>query len=239
MQMLVIFMAKKERVSTASNINSEISLIFYEMADILEMQNVKWKPQAYRMAAQTLESLYVPVSELYKKHGEEAIENLPGIGEGIRKKIVQYIKTKKIDEHEKLKKSLPHGLYEMMQIPGVGAKKASLFYNKLRIKSTYELAEAAKAHKLLGLPGFKERAESKILEGIKLMREEKGRMPWKEAEKIAKPILKEIQKLPEVKEVIIAGSFRRKKSAVMDLDFAVRTDKPEAVLKKVAKMGLQ
>jgi DNA polymerase (family 10) len=234
----IIYVNMKKGAESKKNIsiNSEISGIFYEMADILEMQNVKWKPQAYRMASQTLESLYISVSEIYKKEGEKGIENLPGIGEGIAKKIIQYIKEKKIDEHEKLRKSIPAGIYEMMQIPGVGAKKASLFYNKLGIKNIQQLKKAIEQHRLLGLPGFKERAESKILEGIELMKGEKGRMPWKEAEKIAKPILGEIQKLPEVKEAIIAGSFRRKKSTIMDLDFAVKTNKPEIVLKKFVKM---
>ena len=71
--------------------NIEIASIFYEMADILELQQVRWKPQAYRMAAQTLESLYVDVKTIYKKDGAKGIDNLPGIGSGLTKKIIQYI----------------------------------------------------------------------------------------------------------------------------------------------------
>lgn len=226
----------KKRADTEKNINSELAEIFYEMADILEMQNVRWKPQAYRMASQTLESLYLPVTKIYEKEGKEGIEALPGIGSGIARKIIQYIEEKKIDEHERLKKSIPAGLYEMMQIPGVGAKKASLFYNKLKIKNIDELGRAAEEHKLLGLPGFKERAESKILEGIEMMKGEQNRIPLKKAAKIAAIVLKELKKLPEVKEAAAAGSFRRKKPSVRDLDIVVLTAKPENALKKFVKM---
>jgi len=218
------------------NNNSEIARIFYEMADILEMQNVKWKPAAYRMAAQTLESLRKDVSEIYKSGGQDELEKLPGIGEGIAKKIVQYLTEGKVHEHERLKKTIPAGLYEMMKIPGIGAKRASLFYHKIGIKNIDELEKAVKQHKLLGLPGFKERAEEKVLEGIELLKGEKGRIPLKEAEKIIKPILESLKKLPEVKDAVAAGSFRRKKPSVRDIDIVVKTEKPELVLEKFVKM---
>lgn len=220
--------------------NNKIAAIFFEIADILQIKNVKWKPQAFIVAGQTLESLNEDVSEIYKKGGKDgkkALMELPGIGEALSEKIIQFLKTGKIDEHEKLKKTIPHGLYEMMQVPGVGAKKASLFYNKLGIKSIDELSRAAEEHKLQGLPGFKERAEQKIIEGVELFKSKKPRMPFKEAEKIVKPILKAIQKLAEVKEVIVAGSFRRKKSTIGDFDIVIRTSSPELVLKKAVKLS--
>ena len=216
--------------------NSKIAEIFYEMAEILELQNVKWKPQAYIIAAQTLEGLKKDVSEIYRTRGEKGIDEIPGIGEGLRKKIIQYIKEKKIDEYEKLKASVPHGLWEMMRVPGVGAKKASLFYNKLGIKDIDELYRAAEEHKLQGIPGFKERAEQKIIEGVNILRSQKGRIPLKKAEKIANSVLKELKKLPEIKEAIAAGSLRRKKSTIGDIDIVVRTNKPEKVLEKFVKL---
>ncbi len=230
-------MAKKEDGKKNININSEIARIFYEMADILEIQGVKWKPAAYRMAASTLESLYLGVADIYKREGEEGINNLPGIGEALTKKIIQYIKQKRIDEHERLKRSIPAGMYEMMKIPGVGAKRASLFYNKLGIKNIKQLEFAAREHRLLKLPGFKQRAEEKIIEGIALMHGEETRIPWKKAKPVADNVVRELEKLPEVDEAIAAGSFRRKKSTIHDLDIVVRTGKPEIVLKKFAKMS--
>lgn len=217
--------------------NLAIAEIFYEMADILEFQNIKWKPQAYRLAAQTLEGLRGDVYDIYSKGGEKALEELPGIGEGLATKIIQYILKEKIDEFEKLKKSLPSGLYEIMQVPGIGAKKANLFYNKLGIKNIKQLKKAAEQKKLIGLPGFKEKAEENILEGIELLEGRSERMSFRIAEKIANDILKEIRKLPEVDEAIAAGSLRRKKSSIGDIDLIVKTPKPEIVLKKFVKMS--
>src|SRR3989344_4671135 len=130
-------MVKKE-------VNSEIAEIFYNMADIFELKNVKWKPQAYRIAAQTLESLKEDVSEIYKEKGQRGLEDLPGIGEGISKKIIENIKTGKIQHYKQLKKSLPVGLYKMMSVPGIGPKKALVFYEKLKIRNIKQLETAAK-----------------------------------------------------------------------------------------------
>ncbi|MEM4271037.1 MAG: nucleotidyltransferase domain-containing protein, partial [Candidatus Pacearchaeota archaeon] len=222
--------------SSNKEINSKIAEIFYEMADILEIQNVKWKPQAYRIAAQTLESLGESVEDIYLLGGIKELEELPGIGEALAKKIIQYIENGKIEEHEKLKKSIPSGIYEMMKIPGIGGKKASLFYNELGIKNIKELEEAARKNKLQGLPGFKQKAEEKILEGIEIMKGKKGRIPLEEAEKIAKNIITELKKLKEVSEAVPAGSLRRKKSTIGDIDIVIKTEKPEQVLKKFVKM---
>ena len=225
----------QENKKTDNN-NSAIVDIFYEIADILEMQNVKWKPQAYRIAAQTLESLREDVSNIYRKEGEKGLEELPGIGEGLAEKIIQFLKKGKIQEYEKLKKTLPHGLYEMMKIPGVGAKHASLFYHKLEIKNINELKKAAESKKLIGLPGFKEKAEENILGGIAILKGQKERMPLKEAEKIVNKVLPQIKSIKEIDKVIIAGSFRRKKEIIGDLDIVILTKQPELVLKKIVKM---
>lgn len=228
---------KKEAANGNREINFRIAEIFYEMADILQIKNVQWKPQAYIIAGQTLESLNENIEDIYVSGGIKALEELPGIGEGLAKKIIQYIETGKIEEHEKLKKSIPAGIYGMMRIPGVGAKKASLFYNKLGIKNISELENAALKHKLLGLPGFKERAEKKIIEGIAIMKGQKGRISLREAGKIASAIIKEVKKLKEVSECVAAGSLRRKKSTIGDIDIVIKTNSPEKVLARFVKMS--
>lgn len=225
-----------KKLVNKSNVNSEIARIFYDIADILEIKNVKWKPQAYRVAAQTLEASK-NVSEIYKKEGIEGLKKLPGVGEALAEKIVQYITEEKINEYERLKKSIPQGLYQMMNIPGVGAKKASLFYNKLGIKTINDLEEAAKKHKLLNLPLFKAKAEEKILEGIGILKGKKERMPLKQAEKISSQIINELKKLKEVEKIIVAGSIRRKKSTIGDIDIVIQTKKPEIVADKFTKMS--
>jgi DNA polymerase (family 10) len=227
-------MQKKD--AEAGRVNEEIARIFYEIADILEIKKVKWKPQAYRMAAQTLESSK-DVKEIYKKKGIKGIDKLPGIGEGLSKKIVQYIETGKIQEYEKQKKSIPSGLYEMMSVPGIGAKRALLFYEKLKIRNIKQLKKAAEKGEIKGLPLFKERAEEKILEGIQILKGQKGRIPLRQAKREAKEVLKELRKLKEVKKVEAAGSLRRKKPTIRDIDIVVETEKPRQVIEKFVKMS--
>jgi len=219
------------------SVNSELARIFFEMADIFELKEVKWKPQAYRIAAQTLESLRKDVSEIYKEKGQEGLEKLPGIGEGIAKKIIQYIKTRRIKQYEELKKSIPSGLYKIMNIPGIGPKRASIFYNKLGIKNINQLKKAAEKGRIKNLPLFKEKAEKNILEGIKLLKEKKGRIPLEEAKKIAKTILRELKKIREIQRVEIAGSYRRKKPTIGDFDIIIQTDKPKIVADKFSKLS--
>jgi DNA polymerase (family 10) len=222
-------MAEKERI------NEKIARIFYEIADIFEIKNVKWKPQAYRVAAQTLESSK-DIQDIYLEQGKPGLIKLSGIGESLAEKIIQYLETEKIDEYEKLKKSIPQGLYQMMNIPGIGAKKASLFYNKLGIKNIKQLEESAKKHKLLGLPGFKEKSEKNILSGISLLKQEKPRIPLQEAEKIANPIVNQLKKLKQVEKIIVAGSIRRKKPTIGDIDIVIETRNPGIVADKFIKM---
>ena len=106
--------------------NSELSAIFYEMADILEIKNIKWKPQAYRKAARAIDSLQTNISRIYKKAGIIALKEIPGIGESIAKKIVEFIRTKKIKEYEKLKKQIPFNTIVLTKVPGIGVKKLKI-----------------------------------------------------------------------------------------------------------------
>jgi DNA polymerase (family 10) len=214
----------------------EISQIFYHIADVLESQGVAWKPIAYRKAARSLENLKEDVDTLYKREGIKGIEEIQGVGEALAKKIIQYIETGKIDSWERLKKTLPKGFYNLLDVPGLGIKKAKLFYEKLKIKSIEQLEKAAKAHKLIGLPGFKEKSEKNILEGIELLKKQKGRIPYLKAKKIADKIVFELKKLPEVEEAIAAGSLRRKMPTIGDLDIVVKTKYPEKVIDKFVKM---
>src|SRR3989344_1100709 len=110
--------------------NQEIADILYRIADILELQEVEWKPQAYRKAARSLESLTTPVEDIYKRNGLKSLDEIPGIGLGISKKIEEFLKTGKIHEFEKLKKQMPRGFDDMMEIMGLGPKKIRVLYKK-------------------------------------------------------------------------------------------------------------
>lgn len=132
--------------------NSEISAIFYDMADILEMQQIAWKPIAYRSAARTIESLKQDVKEIYRKGGVKAVENIPNVGESMAKKIEEYLRTGKISEHQKLLGAIPMHIRELMKIPGLGPKKITKLNKILKISSVRQLEQAAKKHKIAKIP---------------------------------------------------------------------------------------
>ena len=198
--------------------NLEIAAIFYEMADILELQNVKWKPEAYRKAARQIETLSTPIEEIYEKGGIKSLMEIPGIGEALAKKIEEYIKTGKIKEHERLKNEIPKGLNELINLPGLGPKKVLHLYKELNIDSIAKLEKAAKEGKIAVLKGFGEKSEKNILKTIELAKKKKERIILGVAFPIAKEIVNELKKCEGVKRIEIAGSIRRKKETVGDID---------------------
>ncbi|MCX8158809.1 MAG: helix-hairpin-helix domain-containing protein [Candidatus Pacearchaeota archaeon] len=216
--------------------NSEIAKIFYEIADILEMQNVQWKPRAYRQAAQSIESLKEDVEKLYQKGNIEKLEQIPNIGEALAKKIVEYLKTGKIKEHKKLLKSIPKHTRELMQIPGLGAKKIKKLHDILKISTINQLEKAAREHKIRNLFGFGEKSEKDILEAIELSKISKDRIPLKEAQKEAKKIINQLKKLKNIEKIEAAGSIRRKKPFIRDIDILVSSNNPEKVINAFVKL---
>jgi len=216
--------------------NLEIAKIFYEMADILEMQDVQWKPRAYRKAARALESLSEDVEDIYKKKGLKGLEKIPGIGERLAKKIVQYIETGKINEYERLKKTLPSGLTEMMEVMGLGPKKVKVLYKKLKIKNIKELEKAIKEHKLRNLFGFGEKTEKNILESLQLYKQRSKRMLIGFVLPLVNNIVNELKKLKEVHNIVPVGSFRRCKETVGDIDILVTSSNPNKVMDTFVKL---
>lgn len=201
--------------------NFEIAKIFYDLADILEAQGVQWKPQAYRKAARTIESLQEPVEDIYKKGGIKAIDKLPGVGESIAKKIVEFIKTGKISACEKEKRKLPKNFAEMMEIQGLGPKKAKVLFQKLKIKSVKDLEKAIKHHKIARLGGFGPKSEENISAGIGMHKKRKSRMYLGEAYPTAQYLISELKKLKEIKTAVPGGSLRRMKETIGDIDILV------------------
>jgi DNA polymerase (family 10) len=215
--------------------NREIAGIFYEMADILEMQNVEWKPRAYRQAAKAIES-YEDIEKVYRKYGLKGLEEIPGVGENLAEKIAEFLKTGKIDAYEKLKRTVPSHINVLMKIPGMGPKKVRKLNELLKITNVKQLEKAAHLHKIASVPGFGEKSEKDILENISLMKESKGRIPLKEAEKIANKIIMQMKKLKDIENISSAGSVRRKKSTIRDVDIIASSNQPEKVIDVFTKL---
>ena len=220
-------------------INSEIAAIFFEMADILELQDVEWKPRAYRKAARAIEGNPRDLKEIYKKGGIKLLKEIPGVGKHIADKIVEYIKTGRIKSHRKLKKEIPSHVNVLMNIPGMGPKKFEKLNKKLKIKTTAQLEKAAKKHKISKIPGFGEKSEQDILENIELMKKSKGRIPIKKAKKTAYRIIKRLKPLKQTLKISTAGSLKRKKTTIGDIDILVCSIYPKKIISEFLKVPNQ
>ena len=210
--------------------NQEIAKIFYEIANYLEMEGVAFKPYAYQKAALTLEGLEKDVEEIYKEGGREALLKIPGIGESMAEKIEEYLKTGKIKYYEELKKKTPVNIEELMAVEGMGPKKAKVLYQKLGIRNLKDLEKAAKSHKIASLFGFGEKTEKNILEGINFLKRSKGRFLLGEILPTVKEVYQKLKSLKEVEKIDPAGSVRRMKETIGDVDFLVISKNPGKVM---------
>ena len=217
--------------------NHEIAELLDEIADILEIKDVAWKPIAYRKAARFIETLPKDVELIYKRSGLSGLTDMPGIGPGIGKKIAEYLDTGKIKELEKLKESVPENVASMMDIPGLGPKKVSRLYNKLKIQSLNDLEKAAKTGKIRNLEGFGEKSEEDILIGMELVKKGRERMLLGNALPIANSIYEKLKVLKDVEKIDIAGSIRRMKETVKDIDILIVSKKPESIMNYFVKMN--
>ncbi|MCX6731376.1 MAG: helix-hairpin-helix domain-containing protein, partial [Candidatus Parcubacteria bacterium] len=210
--------------------NQEIAKIFYEIAIYFEMSDVPFKPQAYEKAALVLETLSEDVEKIYKKEGIEGLEKLPGVGKNIAEKIIEYLKTGKIKEYQNLKKKIPVNLEELTRVEGLGPKKIKILYQKLKIKNLKDLERAAKLHKISPLFGFGPKTEKNILEGIKFLKRNKGRFLLGEILPDVRIIYEKLKNLKEVKKISLAGSLRRMKETIGDVDILIVANKPGKVM---------
>jgi len=131
--------------------NALVAKILYEIADLLDMQGVQFKPQAYRKAARTIASLPSPIEEVYS---EGKLDELPGVGVNIAKKIAEIIETGSLKYFEELKKNTPIDFESLLAVEGLGPKTVQLLYKKLGIKSLDDLELAAKQHKIRAIKGL-------------------------------------------------------------------------------------
>ncbi|MFA7151963.1 MAG: DNA polymerase/3'-5' exonuclease PolX, partial [Candidatus Paceibacterota bacterium] len=216
--------------------NQDLAKILYEIGDMLESEDVPFKPYAYQKAAVTLDVLKENVSAIYKKGGLEALGEIPGVGDSIAKKIEEYIKTGRIKYYEELKKKLPVKFEELISIEGMGPKRARFLFQKLGVTNIKDLEKAAKANKVAGLPGFGATTQANILQGIEFLKRSKGRFLLNEISPKAREIYNDLISLKEVEKIDLAGSLRRMKETIGDVDFLVISSEPEKVTDFFASM---
>jgi DNA polymerase (family X) len=208
--------------------NSEIAERFQEMASLLEIKGDNpFKVRAYQKAAQNIESLTEELSEI-EKRGD--LEKIPGIGKDLAQKISEMIHSERLGALEDLKKEVPDALLELVAIPGLGPKKAKLLYDKTGIKAMAELEEAARENRLRDLPGFGQKTEQNILAGIELIRRGRERMLLGRALALAQSMMGRLRLMPEIDQISEAGSLRRQKETVRDIDILITSRDPGKVM---------
>jgi DNA polymerase (family 10) len=208
--------------------NQEIAKIFNEIAGLLEIKNDNpFRIRAYRRAALNVEGLTRNVEDL----SEDELLGVPGVGKELAAKIAEYIKTGNIAAHEELKKEIPQIVLDLESVPGLGPKTAMLLHEKLHIKSIDELAKLAEEHKLAGLPGIKGKTEENILKGIGMLRRGQERSPLGKVLPIAQDLVDQLRLKAPLTRIDIAGSLRRWKDTIKDIDILAMSDNPKEVMR--------
>ena len=206
----------------------EIAALFAQMADLLEYRgdNV-FRVRAYRRAAQNLESVSGDLERLAK---EDRLTELSGIGAELAAKIREYLATGAIRAIEQLKRTIPRGVLDLLTVPGLGPKTAKLLTERLRIRSLEQLEAAATAHRLQTLPGFQAKKEDNILKGLAILKKGRERMDLGTALALAGEVLGLLRSIPGVSRVSAAGSLRRMRETIGDLDLLVASTNPKRVM---------
>jgi DNA polymerase (family 10) len=200
--------------------NADIAAIFDEIADLLEIEGDNpFRIRAYRNAARTLRDLGREASSMIE-HGED-LTDLPGIGDDLAAKIRDIIATGATPLLSKLRKRVPPALTELLHIPGLGPKRVKTLYHELDIHTLEQLQRAALDGRIHSLPGFGVKTEQHILQALKAQTGVAKRFPLALAAQYAESLVSYLQQVPGVKQVVIAGSYRRAKETVGDIDILV------------------
>jgi len=208
--------------------NRQLADTFTLIADLLEIKGeIIYKTLAYRKAADSLTSLGRDASEYWK---EGKLQDIPGVGKAIAEKIDELLSTGKLEFLEKLKAEVPPGLADWLPVPGMGPKKIALIWKELGITELSELEKAAQEGKLRDLPGMGEKSEQQIIEGIASLARRSGRIPLGRAWPLAQEIIATLKEVEGVVEAEPAGSLRRMRSTVGDLDILVAAKESAPVM---------
>lgn len=213
--------------------NLQVADVFQTIADLLEIKGeIIYKTLAYRKAAESLNSLGQDINEIWRTG---KLNEVPGVGKAIAEKIDELLKTGQLGFLEKLKLEVPISLIELLKVPDIGPKKVALFWREAGITSLSELEAAARTGKLRSLPGMGEKSEAKILSGIESLQRRSGRIPLGTAWTAAQGLLMYLRGLPEVKAAEMAGSLRRMRTTIGDLDLVAASSQPAVVMEAFKK----
>ncbi len=209
--------------------NAEIAARFELFADLLEADDVQYKPRAYRRAAEAIMAYPAPIAGLVETD-EGALDDIEGVGDAISSKIIEYVETGQIEELEELRAELPVDMAALTRIEGVGPKTVGKLYRELGIETLDEMEDAAEAGDIQSVKGFGPKTEQNIRENIEFARTVGQRQLLGEARPLADDVLEFVESVPSVERCEVAGSIRRWRETIGDVDVLAATAEGETVI---------
>ncbi len=207
----------------------DVSSLLQEIAQLLELKGESaFKSRAYYNAARTVELM--GEDELHRLVEEDKLKEVKGIGDALNEKLKELVLTGSLDYYEELKESIPESLLELLKIPGLGPRKVKALYDTLGITSLGELEYACRENRLVNLKGFGAKTQDNIMKGIEFIRRYQGQHYFSEAREVATGLLEDIKKFPALDRVSLAGSIRRCKELVKDIDLVASTSSPQQLV---------
>jgi DNA polymerase (family 10) len=217
--------------------NAQVAQILEEIAELIEIKGeISFKVRAYQRAAEAVAGASHSLERVREEKG--GLDSLPGVGKSIAEKIEELLDTGKCSYHEKLLAEIPPTVLEMLRIPGLGPKKAKMLMDRAKITTIEQLEEVARAGRLRKLPGMGEKTEQEILRGIGHLREYSKRTDLGLAWEIAGNIMDQLRASAPVEQMEAAGSLRRMRETIGDIDILVTSSDPEAVMERFANLQL-
>ena len=215
--------------------NAELARIFHEIGDTLEVKGeLVFKTVAYHRAADAIAHSPVEISRAYLDGNPPRIQ---GVGEAIAKKIEELARTGRLAFYDRLREEVPPSLVELLKIPGIGPRTVKQLHEDLGIDTLEDLRRAAEAGSLRGLKGLSEKTEQGVLAGIAAMGSRPERMRLGQAEAIVQTLLAELADVPGLRSIQPAGSFRRRRETIGDLDLLAETDMPAELVERFTTLG--
>jgi len=210
--------------------NSDVAAVFNEVADLLEIEGANpYRVRAYRDAARTISTMSQNVTEMVEN--DEDLTELPGIGEDLAGKIKEIVRTGDLEQLEKIEQRTPPALARLLNVAGLGPKRVQKIYEELGVTSVEELREAAEKERIRHLEGLGPKTEQKVLQDLEAWSEEEEERTRRDvAEERVEPLLAFLRNIKGVEQVEAAGSYRRKKETVGDLDVLAISDAGEQVI---------
>ncbi|EMA39241.1 helix-hairpin-helix domain-containing protein [Halococcus hamelinensis] len=211
--------------------NDEVADRFEEFADRLEATGVEYKPQSYRRAAENIRA-HPGAIESLAAEGQDAVEGIEGVGDALSSKVVEYVETGEIEELEELRAELPVDMAALTRVEGVGPKTVGTLYDELGVEDLDDLEAAAEAERIREVKGFGAKTEENVLSGIEFARQASQRSLLGDARPVGEDLRRYIVGSEAVAECELAGSLRRWRETIGDVDLLVASEDPEPVIER-------